>query len=480
MKHLHILSTVALSALLLGCTVGPDYQKPEDAAPQNWVSQEDPSIVRTKDTMQEEWWKNFKDPILNQLIEKAVNSNLDLKAAEARITEARGSRASAAALLLPQGDASFSGTREANQLGFPGSGGGPPGFNLKKPFNIFQTGFDASWELDLFGGHRRAIEAADDQLQATEATRDDAVISLLAEVARTYADIRQYQAQLALAQDIIKSDETSLRIAKERFDAGSTAGIDVTQAQAQLEQVQAQIPFYRNMQAQAEYSMDVLIGQQPGAAHNIVGGPSPIPTTDKKLLLAAPAAVIASRPDILTAERNLAASTAQQGVAVAQFFPDISLSGFIGLFNTHADDLIRASSESWMMGSKVIWPILSYGKLSANMDTADAQQQEALANYQKTIIAALSDVEKSVTAYTEQQKYTEALGKSVAHSRYAYQIAQERYKEGLTSFLEVLDAERTLYAAQNQLTEAQAKTTQDLIAAYKSLGGGWKKPEVQK
>jgi NodT family efflux transporter outer membrane factor (OMF) lipoprotein len=471
MKILNLVYTVALSALLLGCTVGPDYQKPETELPQNWTATQDASVQNSKDAIQAEWWKNFHDPVLDQLIQKAVSGNLDLKAAEARIAEARGSRASAASQLLPQGDVMGSATREANEFAVPGNFPG-----ITKPFNIFQTGFDASWELDLFGGHRREVEAANAQLQATEATRDDAVISLMAEVARTYVDIRQSQQQLALAQDIIKSDESTLRIAQQRYNVGDTAGIDVTQAQAQLEQVQSQLPFYRNMQAQAEYSMDVLIGEQPGAAHKMMGAVTPIPLSDKKLILAAPASVIANRPDILTAERNLAAATAQQGVAVAQFFPDISLTGFIGLLNTHADNLIESTSKSWLMGSKVVWPILSYGKLSANLDTANAQQQEVLASYQKTIIEALSDVERSVTAYTEQQKFEEALARSVAHNKHAYQISQERYKEGLTSFLEVLDAERTLYSSQNQLADAQAKTTQDLIAAYKSLGGGWKNP----
>lgn len=467
------LSLAIVAITLMGCTVGPDYTKPDTQLPQAWVSPEDSSIVRTKDTLQEQWWQNFHDPLLNQFIEKALSGNWDLKIAEARIAEARASRASAFSTLLPQGDAMASGTREANQFAIPGN---LPG--LTKPFNIFQTGFDASWELDLFGGHRRAVEAADAQMEATQATRDEAVISLLAEVARTYADIGQYQEQIRLTEDIIKSSQTTLNIAQERYKVGNTAGIDVTQAQAQLEQEQAQLPNYRNLLAQSLFSMDVLIGAQPGTALAMLGAPDknaqPIPTTDKKLLLAAPAAVIANRPDILTAERNLAAATAQQGVAVAQFFPDISLSGFIGLLNTHADNLIKSASESWMMGSKVIWPILSYGKLSANMDTADAQAQEALANYQKTIITALSDVERSVTAYIEQQKFEDNLAKSVEHDRHAYKIAQERYKEGLTSFIEVLDAQRTLYAAQSQLTEAKTKTTQNLIAAYKSLGGGWK------
>jgi len=228
--------------------------------------------------------------------------------------------------------------------------------------------------------------------------------------------------------------------------------------------------------AQAEYSLDVLLGEQPGAAHALVGSTGAIPASDKKIVLMAPAAVIAHRPDIRVAERKLAAATAQQGVAVAQFFPDISLSGFVGLLNTNASSLLQAGSKSWMVGGNVLWPILSYGKLSANLDSANAGQQEALATYQKTMISALSDVERSVTAYTEQEKYRQSLMKAVADNRHASKISQERYKEGLTSFLEVLDAERTLYNSQNQLTDASARTSENMVAVYKSLGGGWAPP----
>jgi NodT family efflux transporter outer membrane factor (OMF) lipoprotein len=299
------------------------------------------------------------------------------------------------------------------------------------------------------------------------------MVILLAEVARTYVDIRQYQAQLDTAEATIVANKNTLAIAQQRLAAGDTPGLDVTQAQAQLEQTESQLPQYQNLLAQAEYSMDVLLGEQPGATHTLTAKSAPIPTSDKKLVLAAPASIIANRPDIRVAERKLASATAQQGVAVAKFFPDISLSGFIGLLNTNAGNLLTAGSQSWMMGASVLWPILSYGTLSANLDAANAQQQEALATYQKSIIAALSDVEKSVTAWTEQDKLQQALAKTTASDRHALDVSRQRYKEGLTSFLEVLDAERTLNASQIQLTEARAQTAQNLIAVYKSLGGGW-------
>jgi outer membrane protein TolC len=238
--------------------------------------------------------------------------------------------------------------------------------------------------------------------------------------------------------------------------------------------IRPQIPYFSNLLAQAEYSMDVLLGERPGVTHALVKTGGPVPVTDKKLILAAPASVIANRPDISNAERKLAAATAQQGVAVSKFFPDISLTGFIGLFNTNAGNLLSVSSKSWTMGANVLWPILSYGALSANLDAADAKQREALTRYQKSILSALSDVERSFTAYTEQEKYMQSLEKSTTADLHVYAIARERYKEGLTSFMEVLDAERTLYASQNQLTLAKAQSSQNLIAVYKNLGGSWK------
>ena len=461
--------TLGTAVLLLGCTVGPDYKKPDEALPATWVTPLGDMVLSEKDATQENWWKNFNDPVLEALITRSLASNLDLQIAEARISEARATRETASSALLPQGSAVGQATRADTDLKLPG---GVPLTN--GPINFYEAGFDASWELDLFGGHRRDIEASEANLEASEASLEDVKISLLAEVARTYIDIKADQAQIAVTEDTIQSNKNTLRIAEERFNVGDTAGIDVTQAHALLSSAETQLPYYRNMLKQAEYSMDVLLGEEPGAAESIIGKDTSIPVSDKKLILGAPASVIANRPDIHMAERKLAAATAEQGVAVAQFFPDISLSGFVGLLDTSTTDLLSAGGKTWMLGGKVMWPILSYGKLEANLDSANAEQQEAMTAYKKTILEALSDVERSLTAYIEQENFRQSLTKTVAENRDAARISQERYKEGLTNFLEVLDAERTLYASEGQLAKASADTSEDLIAVYKSLGGGWK------
>jgi len=463
----------ALCLMLAACKVGPDYHKPETALPKAWLSA--PDNTNSTGAAQHElaWWQGLHDPVLNQLMVQAAAGNWNVRIANARITEARSLHNSAIAALFPTGDMMASATRQANQIGFPNGAPSSLKSAVKQPFNIFKTGFDASWELDLFGGHRREAESTKDEWEASIISREDSLISVLAEVARSYIDIRQYQAQLQIAKDILAADQAICAITEQRLALGDTAGLDVAKVQAQQEHDRTQLPYYQNQLAQAEFSLDVLLGKPPGEAHKRVSATAAIPTADQKLVLDAPAAVIAQRPDIRNAERKLAAATAQQGVALAKFFPDISLTGFIGLFNTNAGSFLSAGSKSWGMGGNILWPILSYGSLSANLHGADAKQQEALAVYQQTIIAALSDVERSFSAYTQQTQYQQILATATASDLSVYQIALGRHQAGLASFLEVLDAQRRLYAAQNQLALAKAQTAQDLVAVYKSLGGGW-------
>ncbi|WP_347986797.1 efflux transporter outer membrane subunit [Methylomonas sp. AM2-LC] len=472
---------ILLVLMLDGCMVGPDYQPPKANVPEQWLSADNPQA--TKANLEVNWWHSFNDALLDQLIEKALHSNPDLKIAETRISEERAARASAFAALLPTGDLMGSANRQANQLGFPSGGGGPTAIStlVKQPFNIFKTGFDASWELDLFGGHRRQLESAQAELEASAISHEDILISTLAEVARNYIDIRLYQAQLDIAQSTYAADQKTTALMQERVKIGEAPGIDTTRAESQQEHDRAQIAYFSNLLAQTNYGMDVLLGEKPGATQallNSTATPIAVPMSDKQLILEAPAKVIAKRPDIRIAERKLASATAQQGVAVAKFFPDVSLSGFIGLFNTNAGNLLNVSSKSWGMGASVLWPILSYGVLAANLDAADAKQQEVLANYQKSILSALADVERSYTAYTEQEKYFQAQDKAVAADQHVFTIADERYQQGLTSYLDVLDAERTYNASRNQLMVAKAQTALNLIAVYKSLGGSWQLPTV--
>ena len=464
-----------IATALTGCAVGPDYKTPDSSVPDSWFGADKTKpATDAKAAIDQQWWQHFGDPVLIGLIDKAASGNFDLKIAEARIAEARAARGTASSDLLPTVNIVGGQQRQANRIAFPGP------IDLSKPFNTYQAGFDASWEPDLFGGKRRALEASTADLEAAQASRDDIRVSLLAEVARTYVDIRGYQQQIAITNETVDAAKHTVGIINENYKAGKTPELDLMQAKAEMEQMLTQLPYFENLQAQAEYSMDLLLGEQPGATHSLIGEKKPVPAADKNIVLAAPAAVIANRPDIRVAERQLASATAEKGVAVAQFFPDISLSGFVGLLNVDAGSLFKSGSKSWAAGGNVLLPILNYGKLSSNLDAADARQQGALATYQKSVLSALSDVAKSVTAYSKQQEYREATFKTVQDNRKTASIAHTRYKEGLSSFIDVLDAERTLYASQSKLVQADAQTAQDQIAVYKSLGGGWQAPEAPK
>jgi multidrug efflux system outer membrane protein len=463
------LCRLGLALLLTACTVGPDYQKPDTALPKNWTS----APGRDNIAIEQHWWRRFNDPTLNRLIEQATTNNPDLQIAAGQIAEARALRAVAAAALMPGGNFSASANRQANQFGFPGGGASDLSQLIKQPYNIFKSVFDASWELDLFGGRRRDREAASAELEAAADAQRAQLISTLAEVAHNYIDIRNFQAQLDIADDTLAADLKTVELTRQRVAAGESAAAELIGAEARQQRDQSQIPYYRNQLAQAEYALDVLLGEQPGAAHRLTQGRGVIPAADSEPVLAAPAAVIANRPDIASAERKLAAATAQQGVAVAKFFPDVSLTGFIGLFNTNAGNFLNVSSKSWSMGGNLLWPILSYGSLSANVDAADAKQQQALARYRKSIISALSDVERAYTAYSEQQQRLAMQQKSTAADARLYAIALERYQQGLSPMLEALDGQRTRNSAASQLASAKAQTAENLIALYKSLGGGW-------
>jgi NodT family efflux transporter outer membrane factor (OMF) lipoprotein len=462
--------------------VGPDYQKPDMTLPNAWVSQAKQAESPIESVSEQYWWDSFHDPVLAQLINKASTSNLDLKTAASRISQARAVRSSAFAGLLPTGDLMASANRQQNQLGFPGSSGAPSSLaNLvKQPFDMFKTGFDASWELDVFGGHKRELESAQADLEASAISAEDLLISTVAEVARNYIEIRLYQTQLQLAAATDAANQKTLELIQQRFAQGEVSGSEVHQFAAQQARDHLQVVDYTNSLAQVEYALDVLLAEQPGTTQQLLASAEPVPLSDKKLLLAAPASVIAKRPDLRNAERKLAAATAQQGVAMAKFFPDISLTGFMGLFNTSANHLLSLTSQSFGLGAGMLWPILNYASLSANMDNADAKQEEALLVFHKTLLTALSDVERSVTAYNEQVKHLSGQEAVVQADEQVYAIANERFQAGLTAYLEVLDAERGLNASRLQLNTAKAQTAQNWVAVYKSLGGSWALPAEAK
>lgn len=454
-----------------GCAVGPNYQEPKLSTPAGWQEAPQPGVdVRPAELAR--WWTSFNDPLLDSLVERAVASNLDLRIAEARIREARAARALAASGLWPTLGVSAAYSRNrSSENAFSLGGFAPPGGKLEQ--NLFSTGFDAGWEIDIFGGVRRSVEAADAAIDATVESRRDVLVTLLGDVAKNYIDLRGFQRRLAVARANLKAQQDTLELTRIRFQAGLTSDLEVAQAEAQVNTTAAQIPTLESALKAAAYSLDLLLGLSPGALWNELAGEKPIPDLPSEVLVGLPSELLRRRPDIRVAERQLAAATAQVGAAMADLFPKFSLTGAFGLRSVSAADWLTGRSRFWSIGPTVSWPIFDAGRIRANIEIRNAQQEQALVQYQKTVLAAFGEVEKALVNYSREQARRQALLEAVASSRRAVEMANELYVRGLSDFLNVLDTQRSLYAAENDLAQSEAAMASNLVALYKALGGGW-------
>jgi outer membrane protein, multidrug efflux system len=470
-------ASLGLAFFASACAVGPNYQKPDFPVPSKWQEAQQTGID-TRSAELTRWWTSFNDPLLDSLVERAVRSNLDLRVAEARIREARASRAVTAAGEWPAVDVSSSYKRiRSSENAFavsPQGGGGPssfPGGNLDQ--NFYQAGFDASWEIDVFGGVRRSIEAADATIEANVENRRDVLVTLLGDVARNYIDVRGFQSRLEVARANLKSQQDTLDLTKVRFQAGLASDLDVAQQEGQLNTTAAQIPTLESSLKQAAYRLDVLLGSQPGALWDELSKAGAIPSLPPEVLVGLPSELLRRRPDIRTAERQIAAATAQIGAATADLFPKFSLTGTAGLQSISASDWFTGRSRFWSVGPTISWPIFDAGRIRANIEVRNAQQEQALAQYEKTILAALGDVETSLVNYSREQARYRSLSDAVAANRRAVEMSNELYIRGLVDFLNVLENQRSLYASENDLAQSEAAMASNLVSLYKALGGGW-------
>ena len=451
--------------LLSACKVGEDYHKPNVSLPDKWLEGKQ---TQPLSATQSKWWKHFNDPLLETLLEKVAKNNVDVKIAGNRIEQARLIRTAAKADFLPVVNTEGSAIREANRIAF----GNAP-FDLSKPFNNFEAGFDASWELDVFGKKRRNVELAEALLGGAEAQRDQMIVSLLAETARVYVNIRLYQQQVQLTQESIDNQQNTARISKELFNVGKAPKLDVIRAEALVHQTQALLPTYLHLLARNNYALDILLGDNPGTNTALLAEKKPIILADKNIVLDAPATIIAHRPDIIAAEQNFAAKVAGSSVAKANLFPTLSIGGFFGLLSPETAGFADIAHKSWDVSGKITLPLLNYPRIAADIRLKKAEQEEALLNYRKTVQTALADIETALSSYYHQEENRDLLAKVVTENAHAVMIAREQYKAGITSFIEVLEAERTYFDAQKQYADACAATTQDFIAVYKQLGGSW-------
>jgi len=466
-----------LFVILAGCKVGPDYHAPQTPvegsfAPLPPKGPAQSYVLTTQASSGAEWWAALNDASLNTLIEEAMSANHDLRLAAARIREARARRAVAGAGEFPRIDASalYSYNRESqnvwpyNSISFPG---------LPWDYDLYQAGFDASWELDLFGALRRGVEAANADLEASVEERRSVLISVLAEVARNYVELRAYQQQFEIAARNLQVQRETLDLTTDQARKGTATQLDVSRSAAQVSTTEASLPRLRNLQWQAMHRLAVLTGKQPGALVETLSPVKPVPTPPSEISVGVPAELLRRRPDIRQAERNLAAATARVGEAVADLYPRFSLTGFFSLQGSSIKDLSRADSATYGLGPAVQWPIFDAGRVRAVIAVRNAQQEQALARYEQVVLISLEEVHDALAAFVTEQDRRKSLRAAVLANQESTDIAKELYRRGLTDFTAVLDSERQLYQSQEALLESEAAVTTSLVALYKALGGGW-------
>lgn len=468
MRPAMIMAAVCL-ALLAGCAVGPDYQPPKaSVSAQPWSSPLAGGETNGPADLAA-WWKNFGDTNLDSLVTVAVQSNLTLHIAAARVREARAQHDVVSGSFWPSVGASGSYSR--NRYGFNGFPPLPPGTALD--YNLYNTGFDATWELDIFGGTRRTIEAANAGIGAAVFSQRDVLVSLLAEVARNYITARAYQQRLAITRQNIQVQQEILNLTSNRFENGLTSDLDVQQATALLTATEAEVPSLKTGFDQSVHHLAVLLGQPPGAMMDEMSAEKQIPLTPPAVPVGLPSDLLQRRPDVQRSERELAAATARIGAAKADLFPKFSLTGFAGVESISTGNLFDYASRYWSAGPTVQWELFQAGSIRANVRVQNARQEQALDAYQQTVLVALEDVENAITAYAREQTRRKSLSQSVQANEQALELSTQLYNNGLADFLHVLDSERSLYAAQDALVQSDQAVSLNLVQLYKALGGGW-------
>ncbi len=460
---------VLAGAWLSGCAVGPNYEAPKAVMPPAFVEAGDggTSTNEPDPATLARWWVIFGDATLDSLVARAIEGNLDLRIAEARVREARAQRGVVAADGLPQVDA-VGGYERARQSGTLQSF---PGQDLEG--DLYQAGFDAVWEIDVFGRVRRGVEAADARVGSAIENRRDVLVSLLSEVARNYVEVRTFQRRKALTADNLRTQREGVALSRTRFDAGLTSELDVKQAESLAATTEAQLPLLETGERAAIHRLGTLLGRPPGDLLAELREVAPIPTRPPEVAVGMPSGLLQRRPDIRRAERDLAAATAEIGVATADLFPRFSITGTFGFASDQAGDLVDSSSRFWSIGPAVRWNVFDGGRIRSNIRVQDARAEAAIAAFETTILTALEEVENALVAYSREQVRRESLSRALEASRGALAISNELYTRGLTDYLNVLDSQRAALTAEDDLAQSDRAVAANVIALYKALGGGW-------
>ena len=487
-RHTHLSIVLGLAALgLSACAVGPDFQRPKPDAPAAWSapsSERADSKTDPNAKAETAWWSSFGDPELTALVGRAAAANLDLKESAARIAEARAQREAAAAQGLPSvnGNGSWTGTqfsttttqgRLFNQFDKISGVAPVTGLSFPNPYGQYQLGFDASWEIDLFGHVRRNVEAARASEEAAAWDERGAQVSLFGEVARAYVDLRGAQVRRVVTTANISTLKDLLELSRQRRQAGLSSDIDVSRASAEVSAAEAALPQIDRQILADINQLSRLLNLPPGALGAELRAPQRPPPVPPDVPVGLPSDLARRRPDILGAEARLHAAVAQQGVAIAELYPKVTLTGSGGVQSENLTHLLDWASRFGMIEPEVQVPIFDAGRRKANVRLQDARAHEAALDYAKTVLDALHEVDDAMTAYDAEQVRRTSLAATVEQNRTAMDLAMDRYKSGVGDYLSVLDAERTEEQNQLQLADSTAAVTTDLVALYKALGGGW-------
>lgn len=467
-----------VATLLIGCApVGPNYRPPEMEAPDLWMEAE----IKAKIAVpfdEIEWWKDFGDPHLDSLIRQAMETNLDIPQARARIAQARADVAAAKASFWPSAAASGSATRSKESENVASSSSASSSSGVSSASNLYTLGFDASWEIDVFGGTRRKVEAASAREDSAVEDLHGTLLTLIGDVAKNYVDLRAAQDQLDITCRNAKAQQENVAVTRERCRLGLTASLDVAQAEAQQAATESDIPTLEASIKQSIHRLSILAGKPPGALYAELSVATPLPKADGVMAAGLPSELLVRRPDLRRAERELAAASADIGAAEAELYPKFDLTFGMGLQSGSASKLLALSSGYWSVAPAVSMLLFDGGKARAAVQGKRAVYEETLYSYRSSFLSVLEEVENALAKYYAERTRRLCLAESVRSNEDAVALANERYRRGLTTFLDVLVVQKSLYSAQIDFSKSEALLLTDLITMYKALGGGWNRGEA--
>lgn len=459
-----------------GFKVGPNYCKPNAEVADHWIDYQDPRVIsQPQDNWA--WWRVFNDPALDQLVQTASEQNLTLREAGFRIMEARALRAYTTGNLFPQSQTAFGGySRQllSEEVGFQaGGGGGGGGFSIPREFSIWNLGTQFAWELDFWGRFRRAIEAADAQLDASVENYDDVLVILVSDVAATYVEIRTLEQRIRYARQNVQNQTGSLQLAETQFEGGAATRLDVTQAVTNVAQTEATIPEFETQLRQAENRLCVLLGMPPQDLRAMLDTGARIPTAAPEVAVGIPADLIRRRPDVRRAERLVAVQSAEIGIAESDLYPAFTINGQIFLRASQFEDLFKTTATGGNVGPSFNWNVFNYGRIRALIEVEEAQFMAQLTSYQQTVLNANREAEDAIVAFLQAQEQVRILRRGVEAAVESRDLVEQLYRGGRADFGRVFVAELFLVQQQDALAVAEGTVARSLVEIYRSLGGGW-------